>query len=346
MFDTFLAPFSSEIGIDLGTANTLVYIRGKGILVREPSVMAIHKKTKVMLAVGQEAKKMIGKNPDNILVVRPLREGAISDFEVAEKMLKVFIHKVRQVPSRFPKIFRPRVVIGIPSGITEVEKRAVKDATLRAGAREVFMIEEPLASAIGAGLSVCEPEGVLVVDIGGGTTELAVISLGGIVVGNSLRVAGDQMSEAIINYAREKYNLLLGEQTAEKVKVEVGSALETEDSGELEGLMMGRDLTTGLPKSVVAKSGEIREALAKPLSVIIGAVKDIIEATPPELLSDVLEGGITLVGGGALLRGIDRLLANETGVPVKIAEDPMSSVVRGCGKVLEDRKLLDRVRVK
>lgn len=348
MFDSLLASFSSEIGIDLGTANTLVMVRGKGIVIREASVVAIHRKTGAVLAVGSEAKRMVGKTPANILAVRPLREGVISDFEVAEKMLRLFIRRVHKVPSRFPRIFRPRVVTGIPSVITEVERRAVKNVTLRAGAREVFLIEEPLAAAVGAGLSICEPEGSLIVDIGGGTTELAVISLGGIVVGSSLRVAGDRMNEAIVEYAREQRNLLLGEQTAERLKIEVGSAIPNWDRGsdEIEGAMRGRDLATGLPKSLAVSSSEIREALAEPLSVIVNAVEDIIGATPPELLSDVLEKGMTLVGGGSLLRGMGKLLANKVGVPVRVVEDPMSCVVRGCGKTLEDRSLLERVRVK
>ena len=264
-------------------------------------------------------------------------------------MLRVFIRQVHTAPSRFPKIFRPRVAIGIPSGITEVEQRAVKDAALHAGAREVFLIEEPLASAIGAGLPIYESRGSLVVDVGGGTTELAVISLGGIVVGNSLRVAGDRMDEAIVEYARRKYNLLLGEPTAERLKIEIGSACEEgieESAANMEGTMRGRDLASGLPKSVTVCPSEIRKALALPLSVIVGAVKDIVEATPPELLSDVLEGGMTLVGGGGLLRGLDKLLAHEVGVPVRIAEDPMGCVVRGCGKLFRDKALLERVRVK
>lgn len=365
MFNFLLSPFSEDIGIDLGTANTLVYVRGKGILVREASVVALHKKTGAVLAVGEEAKKMVGKTPGNIVAVRPLREGVISDFEVAEKMLRLFIGKVHGLPSRFPMISRPRVVVGIPSGITEVERRAVRDAALHSGAREVFLIEEPLAVALGAGLPLLAPEGSLVVDIGGGTTEIAIISLGGIVVGKSLRVAGDKMTEAISEYARQNYNLLLGEQTAEKVKIEVGNAYGEKrktqpfdeaqgrsakrKSGNLEeekvekGIMRGRDLKTGLPKAVVLSPEEAREALRGPLVGIVNAVKDIIEATPPELLSDVLERGVTLAGGGALLRGVDRLLAEEAKVPVKIAKDPMTCVARGCGKALEDPQLLERI---
>jgi len=342
MFDFLLTPFFSEVGIDLGTANTLVYVRGKGVLIREP---------KAVLAVGEDAKRMVGKAPGSILPISPLKEGVISDFEVTEKMLRFFIRKVHEVPSRLPRILRSRVVVGIPSGITEVERRAVRDAVLRAGAREAILIEEPLAAAIGAGLPVEEPEGSLVVDIGGGTTEIAVISLGGVVIGKSLRVAGGKMSEAIAAYARERYNLLLGEQTAEKVKIAVGNAYpERDQSGEQQNrsaqgtLMRGRDLVSGLPKSIELTPDAAREALQPPILAIIAGVQDVIEATPPELLSDVLEGGLTLVGGGSLLRGMDRLLAEEIGVPVKLVDDPMACVVRGCGKSLEDRRLLERVR--
>ena len=354
MFDFLLAPFSSELGIDLGTANTLVYVRGKGILIREPSVVAVHRKTGAVLAVGEEARRMVGKVPAHILPIRPLREGVISDFEVTEKMLRFFIRKVHEVPSRFPRILRSLVVIGIPSGITEVERRAVRDAALRAGAREVFLIEEPLAAAIGAGLPVEEPEGSLIVDIGGGTTEIAVISLGGIVIGKSLRVAGDRMSDAIAAYAREQHNLLLGEQTAEKIKIAVGNVYPEKvrgskrqpDRSEQEGaLMRGRDLVSGLPKAVKLTPDAAREALKPPTAAILSGVRDVIEATPPELLSDVLERGLTLVGGGSLLRRMDRLLAEEIGVPVKLVDDPMTCVVRGCGKALEDRELLEKVKV-
>lgn len=364
MFDFFLSPFSEDIGIDLGTANTHVYVRGKGIVVREASVVAIHKKTGAVLAVGKEAKKMVGKTPENIMAIRPLREGVISDFEIAEKMLRLFIRRVHESPSRFPRIFHPRIVVGIPSGITEVERRAVRDAAQQSGAREVYLVEEPMAAALGSGLPITAPEGSLIVDIGGGTTEIAVISLGGIVVGKNLRVAGDKMTEAIAQYAREKYNLLLGEQTAEKVKIEVGNAILTgptrakhgsnlktkHESGSEEtlplGVMRGRDLKTGLPKAVVLSPDEAKEALSGSLARIVDAVKGIIEATPPELLSDVLERGVTLAGGGALLRGIDQLLAKEAEVPVRVASDPMTCVVRGCGKALEDRNLLERIRVR
>lgn len=357
MLESLFSSFSEDIGIDLGTANTLVYVRGRGITVREASVVALHRKTKALLAVGEEARRMVGKTPENILAVRPLREGVISDFEVAERMLQFFIVKARTKPSRFLGIFRPRIIIGVPSGITEVERRAVRDAALHLGAREVFLIEEPLAAAIGAGLPVSSPEGSLVVDIGGGTTEVAVISLGGIVVGKSLRVAGDEMTEAISEYARRKFNLLLGDQTAEKVKFEVGNAFEgllesaagpseLVSDGERVGLMRGRDLKTGLPKAVTLSEGGAREALQGPLGVIVSAVKDVIEATPPELLSDVLKRGAVLTGGGSLLRGIDRLLASAAGLPVLVADDPMTCVVRGCGELLEKPNLLERVRLR
>jgi len=354
MLASIFSSLSEDIGIDLGTANTHVYVKGKGIVIREASVVAMHRKTGAILAVGEEAKRMVGKTPENILAVRPLREGVISDFEAAEKLLRFFIERVRSSPSRLPLFFRPRVVVGVPSGITEVERRAVRNAAQQSGAREVFLIEEPLAAALGANLPISAPEGSLIVDIGGGTTEIAVISLGGIVVGKSLRVAGDKMTEAIIDYARSRYNLLLGEQTAERVKMEVGNAhcgrgLSPVDAGNgtrKPGMMRGRDLETGLPRSVVLSPEEAREALKTPLTMIANAVKDIIEATPPELLSDVLERGVVLAGGGALLRNMDLFLAEAAEVPVHLAPDPMTCVVRGCGKTLDDLELLSRVRIK
>jgi len=351
MFDFLTSPFSEDIGIDLGTANVLVYVKGKGILVREPSVVALHKNSNTVLAVGKKAKKMVGKTPENILAVRPLREGVISDFEVAEEMLRFFIRRVYETPSRLPRIFRPRMVVGIPSGITEVERKAVRDAALQSGAREVFLLEEPMAAAVGAKLPVQEPEGSLIVDIGGGTTEMAIISLGGIVVGRSLRMAGDKLTQAIIEYVRNKHHLLLGEQTAERVKLSIGNAFFDDGENQIDwedgkGMVRGRDLKTGLPKKIELSPFEIREALKPRLKNIINAVKDVVEATPPELLSDVLEGGITLVGGGALLRGLDQYLACEVDVPVNSVNDPMSCVVRGCGKALEDRELLELIRVK
>ncbi|MEA2020755.1 MAG: rod shape-determining protein [Patescibacteria group bacterium] len=349
MFDFLTSPFSEDIGIDLGTANVLVYLKGKGILVREPSVVAIHDKTGAVLAVGEKAKRMVGKTPQSISAVRPLREGVISDFDVAEKMLRLFIKRVYETPSKLPRIFRPRVVIGIPSGITEVERKAVRDAALQSGARKVFLVEEPMAAAIGAGLPIRDPEGSLIVDVGGGTTEIAIISLGGVVVGKSLRAGGDKLTSAIREYVRAKYQLLLGEQTAERLKIEVGGAIPAEELEVEEPLvtnMRGRHLKTGLPSQLEFSAQDAWEALKPSLSAICNAIKDLVEATPPELLSDVLEDGITLVGGGSLLRGFDVYLSREVGAPVHTVKDPMSCVVRGCGKLLEDPELLEMVHVK
>ncbi len=349
MFDFLTAPFSEDIGIDLGTANVLVYLRGKGVLVREPSVVAIHDKTGAVLAVGENAKRMVGKTPQNISAVRPLREGVISDFDVAEKMLRLFIKRVYDTPSKLPRIFRPRVVVGIPSGITEVERKAVRDAALQSGARKVFLVEEPMAAAIGASLPIRDPEGSLIVDVGGGTTEIAIISLGGVVVGRSLRIGGDKLTDAIREYVRAKYQLLLGEQTAERLKIEVGGAVPVEDLEAEEPLvanMRGRHLKTGLPTQLEFSTQDALEALESSLATICNAIKDLVEATPPELLSDVLEDGITLVGGGSLLRGFDLYLSREVGVPVRTVKDPMGCVVKGCGKLLEDHDLLEIVHVK
>jgi len=337
--------FSKDIGIDLGTANTLVYVSGKGIVIREPTVIAQHKKTKNILAIGTEAKRMVGKTPASIVAVRPLKDGAISDFETTEAMLSYFINKVHENPrpSLVPLIPRPRVVVGIPSGVTEVERRAVSDAALSAGAREAFLIEEPMAAAIGAGLPIEEPCGSMVVDIGGGTTEIAVISLGGIVVGKSLRVAGDEMDAGIISYIRSRYNVLLGERTAEEVKIAIGSAHPS--TGEKEAVVRGRDMETGLPKSIKINSSCIREAIAPTLNQIVAATQEVLEDTPPEILADISESGIILAGGGALLPGLAKLLAQETKMPVSLAKDPMTAVVHGCGKVLEDLELLEKVKV-
>jgi rod shape-determining protein MreB len=347
MLNRLFGFFSHDIGIDLGTANTIVLVRGKGIVIREPSVVAIHKKSKDILAVGAAAKEMVGKTPANILAVRPLREGVISDFETTEKMLHFFIGKVHESPSRLPKLPRPRVVIGIPSGVTEVERRAVSDAALSAGAREVHLIEEPMAAAIGAGMPINEPQGSLIVDIGGGTTEIAVISLGGIVVGKSLRVAGDSMDQNIIDFARRKFNLLLGERSAEEIKIKLGSAFPFENPEEetREAALRGRALSTGLPKEIPALRPDIREAISPSINQIARAVKDAIEETPPELLSDVMKNGITLAGGGALLPGLDQLLSQECEVPVRRAKDPITCVVRGTGIALEELELLRRVEV-
>lgn len=321
--------FSKEIGIDLGTANTLVFLKGKGIIKREPSVVAMDMRTDNVLAVGLQAKNMIGRTPGSIVAVRPLKDGVIADFDVTASMLKYFICK--SVRSMF--FSKPRVVICIPSGVTEVEKRAVEDAAKQAGAGVVELIEEPMAAAIGAGLPVSEPTGSMVVDIGGGTSEVAVISLGDIVTATSERVAGDKLDEAIISYVKRKYNLLIGERTAEDIKVNMGSAVPYDDEGEMS--IKGRNLLDGLPKNIVITSAEVREALAEPLRCIVEAVKSTLENTPPELSADIIDHGIMLTGGGALLRGIDTLISESTGMPVYIAERPLDCVVDGTGKCLE-----------
>lgn len=343
MFDKFWQLVSHDIGIDLGTVNTLVLVRNKGIVIREPSVVAIHKKTKQVLAIGTEAKRMLGRTPAAIEAVRPLRDGVISDFDTTEAMLRHFIHRVHQTPGSSFKIPRPRVVVGIPAGATEVERRAVQDAALTAGARQAFLIEEPMAAAIGAGLSIEDPEGNIIVDIGGGTTEIAVISLGGMVINRSLRVAGDELDQDIINYVKMRYGLLIGEKTAENIKIEVGSATPLKE--EKETVVRGRDLSTGLPKSLKISSTEIREALSGTVNQIIGTITEVLEETPPELLSDILERGLFVTGGGSLLRGLDKKIAEETKIPVYIADDPLTTVVRGCGKVLENLDLLAKVKV-
>src|SRR3989344_4017173 len=344
ILDKFWALLSHDIGIDLGTVNTLVLVKGKGIIIREPSVVAIHKKSKQVLAIGTEAKRMLGRTPIAIEAVRPLRDGVISDFDTTEAMLRHFIQKVHQNPgSKFPKVPRPRVVIGIPSGVTEVERRAVQDAALVAGARQAYLIEEPMAAAIGAGLPIEEPEGNLIMDIGGGTTEIAVISLGGMVVNRSLRIAGDELDQDIINYMKMRYGMLIGDRTAENIKIEIGSAVPLKT--EKETLVRGRDLSTGLPKSIKISSTEIREALTGTVNQIIGTLAEVLEETPPELLSDLLERGVVIAGGGALLRGLDQKIAEETKMPVYIADDPLTTVVRGCGMVLENLDLLAKVKV-
>ncbi len=327
-----LGLFSLDIGIDLGTANTLVNIRNRGIVINEPSVVAIEKKSKKVLAIGSEAKEMVGRTPGNIVAVRPLRDGVISDFDVTEQMLHYFIHKVHdRMVLRIP---RPRVVVGIPSGVTEVEKRAVYDATISAGAREAYLIEEPMAAAIGAGLPVSDARGSMIIDIGGGTTEVAVTSLGGIVVARSIRVAGDEMDEDIMNYARQKYNLLIGEQTAESVKIEAGSAYPLDE--ELMVVLRGRNLITGLPEAIDISSVELREALRNSVGIIVDTVRQAIDETPPELISDMMQHGIALAGGGALLKGLAQRLSEETRMRVYVADDPLSCVARGAGKVLEN----------
>jgi rod shape-determining protein MreB and related proteins len=339
MFKRFLGLLASDMGIDLGTSSTLVYVKGKGILLREPSVVAIDKNTNYVLAVGEDAKKMIGRTPANIVAIRPLRNGVIADFEITQEMIRHFIRKVRQDRT----LVRPRVVIGVPSGITGVEKRAVKEAAEQAGAREVFLIEEPMAAAIGAEIPVHEAAGSMIVDIGGGTTEVAVISLGGMVISNSLRVAGDAMDEAIIQYIKRKYNLTIGERTAEDVKIRIGSIYPQEKEESME--VKGRSLKTGLPETVDIVSDEIRGALSDTVRVIIEMVKSTLEQTPPELSADIIERGIVLAGGSSLLRGLDKLMSEETGLPVHVAEDPLTCVVKGTGKYLEELDRLAKVHI-
>lgn len=346
MFSNFFTFISHDIGIDLGTVNTLVLVKNKGIVIREPSVVAIHKKSRQVLAIGSEAKRMLGRTPAAIEAIRPLRDGVISDFETTEAMLRHFIQKVQKIPgTRFniPKLSRPRVVIGIPSGVTEVERRAVQDAAFSAGARQAYLIEEPMAAAIGAGLPIEEPEGNFIVDIGGGTTEIAVISLGGMVITRSLRVAGDEVDQDIINYLKMRYGLLIGDKTAETIKHEIGSAVALRT--EKETVVRGRDLSTGLPKSIKISSSEIREAIMGTLNQIVGMIGEVLEETPPELLSDILERGIVITGGGSLIRGLDKKIAEETKMTVWVADDPLTTVVRGCGKVLENLDLLAKVKV-
>ncbi len=339
-WDGFLSRYlSRDMGIDLGTANTLVYVRGEGIVVREPSVIARRVDDGQVLAVGEEAKRMIGRTPADVQAVRPLRDGVIADFETTTAMLAYFIRR----GLRGRSLLKPRVVVGIPSGVTEVEKRAVIDATLQAGAREAYLIEEPMAAAIGAGLPVSEPVGSMIVDIGGGTTEVAVIALGGIVTSKSIRIGGDEMDEAIIQYARKAYNLLIGERTAEEIKIAIGSAYPIREEQVVD--VRGRDLLTGLPRTVRMTSSEIREALSEPVAAIVDAVRQTLERTPPELAADIVERGIVLVGGGALLRGLDRLLAQETGMPVTLTDDPLSAVVLGTGRALEEIDHLRKVLI-
>ena len=331
--------FSRDIGIDLGTANTLVYVRGKGIVLREPSVVAIRKDTNTILAVGEEAKKMIGRTPGNIIAIRPMKDGVIADFDITQTMLRHFIGKCY----RRRAVFLPQVVVCVPSGVTEVEKRAVLDATKQAGAKEAFLIEEPMSAAIGAGLPVEDPTGSMIVDIGGGTSEVAVISLGGIVSSKSIRVGGDELDESIINYIKKTYNLMIGERTAEEIKIQIGSAYRTEEEETME--IRGRDLVSGLPKILSITSWEIETALAEPVASIMETIKTTLERTPPELASDIMEKGIVMTGGGALLKGLDRLIAEETGMPVYMAEDPLDCVVLGAGKALTAIDLLKRVAV-
>jgi len=333
--------FSKDIGIDLGTANTLVYVKGKGIVINEPSVVAINKKTGQILAIGKEAKKMVGKTPGHIVATRPLVDGVVSDFEVTEQMLKYFINKVHQ--DSFTLFPRPRVLVGIPSDITEVEKRAVIDAVINAGAREAYLIDEPMAAAIGARLPVQDAAGNMVVDIGGGTTDIAVISLGGVVASRNLRVAGDEMNEDIIRYCRDEFNLLIGEKTAEDVKIAIGSVYPQKEKMQMP--VRGRDLVTGLPKEIMINDDQVRDALSRSIRIIINSIKTTVEETPPELLSDIMRKGIILAGGGSLIRGLDRLVADQSGMPVRMMEDPLTAVVRGTGIVLEDIEALRNILV-
>jgi rod shape-determining protein MreB len=331
--DALLGLFSVDVGIDLGTANTLVYVRGRGIVINEPSVVAIDKKTRRTLAIGVEAKEMVGRTPSSIIAIRPLRDGVISEFEITEAMLRHFIRKVHEQTLIPLPLYAPRVVVGIPSGVTEVEKRAVNDAARNARAREAQIIEEPMAAAIGAGLPITEPIGSMIIDIGGGTTEVAVFSMGGIVVSRSIRVAGDEMDDAIVNYARQKYNLLIGQRMAERTKITIGSAYPLPEEQTI--TLRGRNLITGLPDSVEVSSVEIREALSDSLSVIVDAVRDTLDETPPELIADLMESGIALAGGGSLLQGLAERLSEETKMRVYIADDPLTCVARGAGQVLE-----------
>ena len=328
--------FNKDMGIDLGTANTLVYVKNKGVVAREPSVVAIQTNTKQVLAVGEEAKKMIGRTPGNIVAIRPLKDGVIADFNVTQDMLKYFIRKAYKRRS----LLQPRVVICVPSGVTEVEKRAVEEAAIHAGARDAYLIEEPMAAAIGAGLPVQEATGSLIVDIGGGTTEVAVISLGGIVTSKSIRVGGDEFDEAIINYIKKEYSLMIGERTAEEIKITIGTADVNSEVRKMD--IRGRDLITGLPKTLEISSQEIYEAMKEPISNIIDSIKSTLEKTPPELASDIMEQGIMLTGGGAQLDGIDRVIINETKMPVIIAENPLDCVAIGTGKALDSIDILKR----
>ncbi|MFW6007356.1 MAG: rod shape-determining protein [Halanaerobiales bacterium] len=344
VFKFLSAPFSRDMGVDLGTANTLVYVKGKGILIREPSVVALRENNHEVLAVGNEAKNMIGRTPGNIIAVRPMKDGVIADFDVTERMLRYFIRKAH----KRTRLVRPRIIVCVPSGVTEVEKRAVIDAAQEAGAREAYLIEEPMAAAIGAGLPVHEPTGNMIVDIGGGTTEVAVISLGGIVNSRAIRLGGDEMDEAIVQYVKHKYSLMIGERTAEEIKIEIGSAVQKNEdinSEKTSKEIRGRDLVSGLPKTITIQSEEIRKALAEPVNNIINAVKITLEKTPPELSSDVMDHGIILTGGGSLLKGLDDRLKDEVEMPVHLADEPLDCVVKGTGIALEEINSLKRILI-
>jgi rod shape-determining protein MreB len=332
-----LSFLSSDLAIDLGTANTLVYAKGKGVVVSEPSIVAVNRVTGKVEAVGKDAKDMLGRTPGNIVAIRPMKDGVIADFEITEKMLSHFIRRAHNRNT----LVRPRIIIGIPSEVTQVEKRAVKDSALKAKASEVYLVDQAMAAAIGAGLPITEPSGNMVVDIGGGTTDIAVISLAGIVYSKSVRVAGNEMDESIIQYIKKKYNLLIGERTAEQIKLEIGSAYPLDEPMTME--IKGRDLIEGIPKTLTITDAEIREALSEPISLIVNAVRVALERTPPELSADIVDRGIVLTGGGSLLKNLDRLLREETGLPVSVAEDPLSSVVLGTGKMLSDFELLRKI---
>ncbi|HLC26587.1 MAG TPA: rod shape-determining protein [bacterium] len=337
VFNALLGLFSNDMAIDLGTANTLVYLKGKGIVLREPSVVAVHTESKQVLAVGTEAKKMLGRTPGSIQAIRPMKDGVIANFEVTEAMLKYFITKVHNRKT----FVRPRIIIAVPSGITQVEKRAVRDSAESAGAREVYLIEEPMAAAIGVGLPVQEPSGNMILDIGGGTTEIAVISLSGIVYSRSVRVGGDMMDEQIAHYIKKRYNLLIGERTAEEIKIKIGSACPVNERTTME--IKGRDLVAGVPRTLIISDEEVRESLAEPIGTIVDTVKIALERTPPELASDIVDKGIVMAGGCSLLRGLDVLLREQTGLPVTVAEDPLSAVVLGTGRVLDEIDLLKKL---
>jgi rod shape-determining protein MreB and related proteins len=340
LFNAIAGFFSNDMAVDLGTANTLVYVKGEGIVLNEPSIVAIHQADNTVLAVGKEAKAMLGRTPGNIVAIRPLKDGVIADVDVTEKMLGYFIRRVHKRRA----LVRPRIVIGVPSGITQVEKRAVRDSAMQAGAREVYLIEEPMAAAIGAGMPITEPGGNMIVDIGGGTTEVAVISLSGIVYSRSVRIAGDEMDEAIVQYIRKNYNLLVGERRAEEIKIKLGSAYPIEGDRRTVDVK-GRDLIDGIPKTIVIGDDEIREALREPIMTIVDAVRTALERTPPELAADIVDKGIVVTGGGALLKGLDLLLRQETNLPITIADDPLSCVALGTGKVLDELDLLKKVAI-
>lgn len=337
MFNRLLSLFASDFGVDLGTANSLVYVKDRGIILREPSVVAIQTGTKRVLAVGEEAKRMLGRTPGNITAIRPMKDGVIADFEITEAMLRYFIRKVQNRHV----MMKPRIIIAVPSGITEVEKRAVKDSAIHAGAREVYLIEEPMAAAIGCGLPVQEPSGNMIVDIGGGTTEVALISLAGVVFMRSVRVGGDEMDEAIVQYMKRVYNLMIGESTAERIKISVASAYPLQEETSVE--VKGRDLVAGLPKTMTITSEEIREAIQEPVATIVDAIRFTLERCPPELAADLVDRGIVLAGGGALLKGLDKLIMEQTGLPVHVADDPLSVVSEGTGLVLNELKFLRKV---